>query len=169
MNYLKKYSIIVLLFVSVVTRSQVSVNINLGTPPPWGPVVHTEVRYYYLPDIEMYYDIRTAHFIYWHKGAWIQAALLPYWCSTYDLHKGYKVVIDNYFGPKPYIYYTSHKTKYPKGYKGPPPGQMKKLTGKPGQPSKAVRISSGGGNNKQGNASKAKGGNKSHGGGKGKH
>ncbi len=99
-------------------NAQVSVNINIGNPPAWGPVGYTDIRYYYLPDIEMYYDINTAMFIYFSNGGWVRTAYLPRRYRHYDLYGAYKVCLHDY-GPNPYIYYKSHKIKYYRGYHGP--------------------------------------------------
>lgn len=166
MKKITTYLFALFLFISLSFKAQVSVNVNIGTPPPWAPPGHVEVRYYYLPDIGMYYDVHTANFIYWHNGGWIHAGVLPHWCSHYDLYGGYKVVINNYYGPKPYIYYKTHKVKYPKGYKGPPPGQMKKVAGKLGRsPNAPHHVNGGNKSYKRNGVSNGKG----HGGGKGKH
>ena len=100
------------------SQAQVSVNVNIGTPPAWGPVGYAETRYYYLPDIEVYYDIPSARFIYFDGGGWIRAAYLPYRFRHYDLYGAYKVCLHDY-GPNPYIYYKKHKVKYYHGYRGP--------------------------------------------------
>ncbi|UUC44652.1 hypothetical protein [Flavobacterium cerinum] len=107
----------ILLSVSAM-NAQVSVNVNIGTPPAWGPVGYTDVRYYYLPDIEMYYDINTAMFIYFSDGGWVRTAYLPRRYRHYDLYGAYKVCLHDY-GPNPYLYYKSHRIKYYRGYRGP--------------------------------------------------
>lgn len=99
-------------------NAQVSVNVNINTPPLWGPVGYTEARYYYIPDIEAYYDIPSAMFIYYDGGGWIRAAYLPYRYRHYDLYGAYKVCLHDY-GPNPYVYYKHHKVKYYHGYRGP--------------------------------------------------
>ena len=45
-------------------QGQISIQLNLGTPPQWGPADYDDVRYYYLPDIECYYDVPHSMFIY---------------------------------------------------------------------------------------------------------
>ncbi|MCG2611963.1 hypothetical protein LZZ90_10635 [Flavobacterium sp. SM15] len=106
------------LFMTLSSQAQVSVNVNIGAPPVWGPVGYApEIRYYYLPDIEVYYDIPTSMFIYFDGGGWIRAAYLPYRYRHYDLYGAYKVCLDDY-GPNPYIYYKKHKVKYYHGYRG---------------------------------------------------
>ena len=60
-----KYLIVGLLFISAsLSHAQVSVNVNIGSPPAWGPAGYSDVRYYYLPDIDTYYDINTSQYIY---------------------------------------------------------------------------------------------------------
>lgn len=97
--------------------AQVSVNVNLGTPPAWGPAGYTEVEYYYLPDLEMYYDVHQTQFIYFSGGRWVRTTYLPRRYRGYDLYGGYKVVLSDYHGPAPYTYFKDHKVKYYKGYR----------------------------------------------------
>jgi hypothetical protein len=108
------------LLVASTTQAQVSVNVNIGTPPVWGPVGYTNMEYYYLPDIEAYYDVRAAQFIYLGGGTWIRSSRLPRQYRNYDLYSGYKVVLNDYHGRTPYVYYNKHRTKYYKGYHGAP-------------------------------------------------
>ncbi|RVT74914.1 hypothetical protein EOD40_12130 [Flavobacterium sufflavum] len=111
---------IILLVTSTTTQAQVSVNVNIGTPPAWGPVGYSNVDFYYIPDIEAYYDIRLAQFIYFGNGRWIHSRYLPVRYRDYDLYRGYKVVLNDYHGRTPYVYYKTHKAKYYRGYKGKP-------------------------------------------------
>ncbi|MDR6845753.1 hypothetical protein [Flavobacterium granuli] len=130
-----------LLFAASTTQAQVSVDVNIGTPnvnvhvgtpppppppsrpsppPVWGPVGYDEVEYYYLPDIQVYYDIRLAQYIYFGNGKWVRSRYLPSHCRNYDLYHGYKVVLTDYHGHSPYSHFHDHKVKYYKGYKGKP-------------------------------------------------
>jgi len=94
--------------------AQVSVSINIGSQPTWGPVGYDYVEYYYLPDIETYYYVPRRQFVYLSNGNWVFATALPSRYRSYNLYSGYKVVIN---GPRPYLHYTTHKVKYAK-YKG---------------------------------------------------
>ncbi len=98
------------------SHSQIDVNVNIGTPPVWGPVVTTE-EYYFLPDINSYYDIRQSQFIYLNNGVWIRNKSLPRRFKTYNLNGGNVVIIDDYRGRTPYSKYKTHKVKYFKGNK----------------------------------------------------
>ena len=120
MKTLKLITAGIFLFASSLMHSQVSVSVNIGTPPVWGPVGYANVDFYYLPDIEAYYDIRATQFIYFSGGKWCRSRYLPGPYRNYDLYNGYKVVLHDYHGTHPYYYFNTHKTKYYKGYKGGP-------------------------------------------------
>ena len=100
--------------ISKPASAQVSVNINIGAQPVWGPVGYDYVDYYYLPGIESYYYVPTRQFIYFSNGRWIFARTLPGRYSYYNIYNGYKVVINE---PRPYLHFNVHKIKYAK-YKG---------------------------------------------------
>jgi hypothetical protein len=108
------------LLVANATQAQVSVNVNIGTPPAWGPSGYSEMEYYYLPDVEAYYDVRASQFIYFGGGRWVRATRLPRQYRNYDLYGGYKVVLNDYHGRTPYTYFDRHRVKYYKGYHGAP-------------------------------------------------
>jgi hypothetical protein len=72
MKVLKLIIIGIALFLSTTANAQVSVNINIGSPPLWGPAGYNEVQYYYIPDIESYYDVPSAMFIYYEGGVWVR-------------------------------------------------------------------------------------------------
>ena len=99
-------------------HSQLSVNVHLGTPPAWGPSGFNDVRYYYLPDVEAYYDVQTSMFIYISGNRWIHRSYLPSRYRNYDLYHGYKVVMNDYHGNSPYAHFREHKIKYAKGFRG---------------------------------------------------
>jgi len=116
----------VLLFAGV-AKAQVTVTVS---PPPWGPAGYTNVRYYYLPDVEAYYDIQTSVFVYNNAGVWVRRAYLPAQYSGYDLYGGYKVVMTDYRGNTPYTFHKMYKMKFPKGYHG---SAQKNIGVKPGK------------------------------------
>lgn len=135
MKTIKLFITAFLFFAGSTTQAQISVNVNIGTPAPvvvespkvviasppeWGPVGYDEVEYYYLPDIQVYYDIRLSQYIYFGNGKWIRSRNLPSRCRNYDLYHGYKVVLTDYHGHSPYSHFNNHKVKYHKGYKGKP-------------------------------------------------
>lgn len=155
MKTIQKFIVALLLVTAGTAQAQVSINVNIGKAPDWGPAGYTEVRYYYLPAMEMYYDINTANYIYLSNGAWVHATVLPAPYRTVNLYNTYKVVLTDYRGNTPYVYYKTHKVKYPKNYN---PGHQKTVGVPPGHAKKAIA----------GHGVKVKGhGGKGHG--KGKH
>jgi hypothetical protein len=116
MNTLKLIITSIFLMILSFSQAQISVNLNVGKPPVWGPVVTTE-EYYYLPDIDSYYDIQQSQFIYLNNGVWIRSKSLPRRYSNYNLNGGNVVIIDDYRGRTPYSKYKIHKVKYFKGNK----------------------------------------------------
>jgi len=107
-------AITVMVFGSTQAQVSVGLNVNIGSPPAWAPPppVHTEVRYYYLPEIQTYYDCNTRHYIYLDNGRWARRAYLPVAYRGYDLYRGPKVMVNNYYGASPYTHYKPYKTKY---------------------------------------------------------
>lgn len=136
MKTIQKLLLVLAFFTLGSIQAQVSVNVNIGTQPAWGPSGYTDVNYYYIPDIETYYDVRTSEYIYLTNGRWVRTVTVPAPYRSYNFYNGYKVVMTDYRGNAPYATYTTYKVKYPKGYKGKPqknigvpPGQAKKMTG----------------------------------------
>jgi hypothetical protein len=108
----------IMLFFAVSAQAQISVRINLGSPPQWGPAGYDDVRYYYLPDVEAYYDVPSSMFIYYNGISWIHRSYLPSRYRNYDLYNGYKVPMSNYRGDRPYNSFRQHKMQYARGYRG---------------------------------------------------
>jgi hypothetical protein len=96
------------------THAQISVTI--GTPPPWGPAEAPGIRFYYLPDIEVYFDVNTGEYIYLSDGAWIRARNLPRAYADYDLYGAYKVPLREYHGERPWDNHRDYHKNYPRGY-----------------------------------------------------
>jgi len=118
MKTLKLFVVGLLLFFAGSTQAQISVQVNLGTPPQWGPSGYTNVQYYYLPDVEAYYDVPSSMFIYYNGVTWVHRRSLPIRYRNYDLYNGYKVVMSDYHGRTPYTHFREHKKQYARGYRG---------------------------------------------------
>lgn len=161
----------ILFFASATLQAQVSVNVNIGSPPQWGPVGYSEAQYYYLPDVEAYYDVPSSRFIYYERGVWVHRTYLPSRYRNYDLYGGYKVVMTDYRGNAPYAHFKDHRTKYAKGYRG---HAQRNIGARPARGNSNARMHSEGRSYKkgdQGNGRNARGGHdkggKGHDGGKG--
>ncbi len=110
-----KLFLIGMLFISTAnSQGQVSVNVNLGTPPVWAPANRVETQYYYLPDVDAYYDVPAERFIYVNKGSWIRSKVLPTRFKSYNLRGGNIIYLTDYRGNAPYVYHKNHIVKYKK-------------------------------------------------------
>ena len=93
-------------------NAQVAVNVNLGSPPVWAKTAPVEVQYYYLPDIETYYDVPSHRYIYLRNGSWYRSTSLPPRYKSYDLYHSRPIYLTDYRGNTPYTFYKEHKVKY---------------------------------------------------------
>lgn len=111
---MKKLILTVLFLTSIFSDAQVLIHRSAAVRPDWGPITNVDFRYYYLPDIDIYYDINTSEFIYDKKAKWIRNKVLPVQHRKYNLYDGYKVIITDYTGNTPYKYHQKHLLNYSK-------------------------------------------------------
>jgi hypothetical protein len=91
------------------SKAQVSVNINIGAQPEWGPSGYNYAEYYYMPDIETYYYVPQKQFVYFSGNRWVFSNALPPMYSSYNLYSGYKVVLKTHDA---YKNFNDHKVRY---------------------------------------------------------
>lgn len=72
-----------------------SVGLNLGARPDWGPVGYDRAAYYYMPDIGAYYDVPSEEFIYLDGGIWRRSHGLPDMYAGYDYRHGRTIVVNS--------------------------------------------------------------------------
>lgn len=99
-----------------IAKAQIKINLNLNvdSQPDWGPTGYDHAEYYYLPDIDCYYDVPNQQYVYLNGKNWTRSASLPSRYKNYDLYNSYKVVINE---KQPYLHDATYRTKYA-GYKG---------------------------------------------------
>lgn len=88
---------------------------NRYSAPDWAPMYEPGVRYYYLPDIETYYDVTSGNFIYFDHGQWLYSPQLPPAYRGYDLYNGYSVILDRRVY-QPWRYHQNYVSSYPRYY-----------------------------------------------------
>ena len=132
MNFLPKilytalFSVLALV-VAPAAQAQINVNINAG-PPAWGPPVPTGTQFYYIPEVDGFYDLNARQYIVSRNGRWVPVAAL----AGYDPYSFHPVVLD-YRGRQPWVYVGEHRDRYPRrvimvpNRRGLPPGQAKKM------------------------------------------
>jgi hypothetical protein len=87
----------------------INANLNLGTQPVWGPTGYDYAENYYLPDIEVYYNVPTHRYYYNENGRWRNSATLPSRYSNFDLYNAHKVVVNE---KQPWKNHSTNQTKY---------------------------------------------------------
>lgn len=95
-------------------EAQIGVSINIGSQPDWGPVGYDRADYYYMPDIDTYYDVPAHQYVYLNDNRWIRSASLPARYRNYDVYNNYKVVVNE---RNPWERDNIYRTRYAK-YKG---------------------------------------------------
>jgi len=97
-------------------QAQVGVNINIGVPA-WGPQVPYGTQYYYIPEIDGYYDLYNQQYIVFQDGYWVPQPEL----YGYDPYLFHPVIVD-YCGTQPWSrldYYHQRYAYQPYRYYGP--------------------------------------------------
>lgn len=87
-------------------HAQIGVNIQLGHPA-WGPAAPAGAQYYYVPEIDGYYDLQAQDYIVQRDGRWAHYRSLP----GYDPRNFHPVVVD-YRGRQPWDGYRDHHARY---------------------------------------------------------
>ena len=100
---------------SAAASAQINVSINIGSQPAWGPTGYNHVDYYYMPDIDCYYDVPNKVYVYQEGNSWRRAKSLPSRYRNYDIYNGHKVVINGV--DKPYLQNNRYRKEYA-GFKG---------------------------------------------------
>jgi hypothetical protein len=101
---------------AIPAKAQVSLNINIGSQPQWGPTGYNHVDYYYLPEVQSYYYVPTRKFIYYSGNNWVHSSYLPGRYRNYDLYRGRKVVINS---SRPYLRHNDYRNRYVSNYYRP--------------------------------------------------
>lgn len=122
MKRLKKTTlfVITMLFVSIFSSCDMYSYVTPSTQvrydnPAWAPPYVQGVRYYYLPDIETYYDLTTQQFVYLYNGQWHYSQVLPSIYAGFDLDNCFTVAID-YNTYQPWLHYQYYVSHYPRYY-----------------------------------------------------
>ena len=115
MKTLKLIATGIILFAASTSQAQVSINVNLGSPvvvrPTWVPQNHVNVDFYYIPDIQSYYDVNASMYVYMNNGNWCRTRYVPVQYRNYDLHHAHRVALRGYHGNRPYTYYNNHNAR----------------------------------------------------------
>jgi len=117
MRCLKRFGLAILLVISVNGFTGCGLTFPLTnnyTDPAWAPPHHPGARYYYIPDIEIYYDLSDHNFAYLNNGLWIFTPQFPSIYAGFDLFNAFIITLDvSVYEPWRYHqYYVSHYPRY---------------------------------------------------------
>ncbi|MDR1380569.1 MAG: hypothetical protein LBJ47_03715 [Tannerella sp.] len=91
-------------------EAQVHVSINIDIQPAWGPSGYNYAEYYYVPELNVYYDVINRLFHYRDGRRWISSPYLPALYAHYDFYSLYKVVLNDI--RQPWKYNRRHRKIY---------------------------------------------------------
>ncbi|MCD8288561.1 MAG: hypothetical protein LUC26_01425 [Prevotella sp.] len=95
---------------AIPAQAQISININIGKQPSWGPSGYDYAQFYFIPELNIYYDVEAALFYYLSGSTWVGAKYLPLKYKKYDLSSMYKVVMNGV--TTPWLNNKEHKKTY---------------------------------------------------------
>jgi hypothetical protein len=75
--------------------------------PVWGPAVPAGTQYYYVPELDGYYDLAAQRYIVQRNGQWLPVATV----QGYNPANFHPVVV-NYRGRQPWAQYRDHHARY---------------------------------------------------------
>uniref|UniRef100_UPI0005505449 hypothetical protein n=1 Tax=Hymenobacter sp. IS2118 TaxID=1505605 RepID=UPI0005505449 len=81
-----------------------------ATKPSWGPAIPAGRQYYYIPEINGFYDAITREYLIQRNGvgSWVRTSSVA--TSTASFHP----VVMDYVGAKPWTLYDAYQAKYNK-------------------------------------------------------
>jgi len=114
MRYLLAFLFAVCLSSTMEAQLSISLGFNVASQPVWGPTGYDHVEYYYMPDMEVYYNVPQHMYYYNEGGRWISRSSLPPRFRGHDMYNSYKVVMNE---PRPYLNHNVNRDKY-SSYRG---------------------------------------------------
>ena len=91
---------------------------------PSDPKTNCQLRYYYFPNLEAYFDNLENVYYYQSGGNWNIVKELPENYGGYSLYKNVRVMLNDFDGENPYQFIKTHKKTYPYSSNG----KIKKVT-----------------------------------------
>jgi hypothetical protein len=107
---------LIMLASTFTSKAQVSLSVHIGSPPVWAPPAYAHTtRYYYIPEIDSYYDAQDHGYYYNNGPGWVFSASLPGIYASYNIGSLHHIRV-NYYGSRPYTYFAPQRTVYVERY-----------------------------------------------------
>ncbi len=116
MKILKKLLVLTVIFISLNSYAQ-----NTSAKIEYLSIdkkTNCYLRYYYFPNIQVYFDLLKMIYYYKEEGQWKTAPELPRNYGGYSLYNKAKITITDYDGDNPIDLLPIHKKMYPYNSKG---------------------------------------------------
>ncbi|MCA0350275.1 MAG: hypothetical protein LCH35_13565 [Bacteroidetes bacterium] len=110
--------IIFFLFISGVSNSFAQSTGATSTKLLIDKKTNCQIRYYYYPNLQAYFDLLKNVFYYQENGSWNISETLPKNYGGYSLYKMNHVSIRDYDDDEPYKNLDTHKKLYPFNFRG---------------------------------------------------
>lgn len=110
----------IMLFSFSFTQAQVQLDTIYIREQKVAPSTFVEVRYYYYPNLQAYFDTKIAMYIYQQNGQWIKSETIDASLRGYSSKNGQYVMLKGFTEDQPYAYIDEHKQNYPADYSSRP-------------------------------------------------
>ncbi len=107
---------ICLLAVTIVSAQKSAPTLKKQLPTVAGttdPSNNCQLRYYYYPNLEAYFDTKKNIYYYMQNGKWITAEEIPNGYKGYSLYKMCKTAVNDYDDEDPTQFINLHKKQFP--------------------------------------------------------
>ena len=101
-------------------QAQMRVGVQLGAPA-WGPPVGRHMQYYYIPELDAYYDLYNRAYLFFDGYSWVSSYALPPAYAGLDPYQFHPVPLA-YVGPQPWGFvrqYPQYVAPYRRYYRQP--------------------------------------------------
>jgi hypothetical protein len=76
------------------------------------------IRYYYYPNLNAYFDVKSTQFVYKENGKWVRKETIPPNYRGYSAYNKYKVEIKDYYGDYPEENLARDSKMFPADFRG---------------------------------------------------
>ncbi|HEY0092542.1 MAG TPA: hypothetical protein VGB43_08660 [Flavobacterium sp.] len=115
---MKKFDVILTIFLLLFVSIAQAQKSNTTAIPLVDPVTNCELRYYYFPNIEAFFDTKKRVYHFMEQGVWTTAEEIPSGYRGYSIYNKASVFITDYDGDDPIQFIAAYKKKYPHNLRG---------------------------------------------------
>lgn len=105
-------TLLIIIILTPAVHAQIDPPKTTGVPLV-DPVTNCQMRYYYFPNIEAYFDTQKRIYFFKQDGAWVTAEEIPDGYRGYSIYNKINVIINDYDDDEPCQFIEKHRKKYP--------------------------------------------------------